>query len=146
MLSDFERDSMRIIDANFNRAKEGFRVCEEICRFHLNLKSYAKALNKMRHSLTETIKGASIDQDSLIKARNSKNDVGNKFSYGPKRKSFKAIFTANAQRVKEALRVLEEFLKPFDRSSPKKIQKLRFDFYTFEKNAALRFKALPDIG
>ena len=43
---------MRIIDANLNRAKEGMRVCEEICRFHLNLKVYAQTLNRMRHSLT----------------------------------------------------------------------------------------------
>ena len=144
MLSKFERDSMRIIDANFNRAKEGMRVCEEICRFHLNLKAYAQTLNRMRHSLTKIITKSSINHNSLFEARDSKNDVGKKFSYGPKRESFEAIFIANSQRIKEALRVLEEFLKPFDKTTPKKIQKLRFDFYAFEKKVISRFKALSD--
>ena len=49
---------------------------------------------------------------------------------------------ANAQRAKEALRVLEEFFKLVDTTASKKIQKLRFDLYAIEKQTVKRFPGL----
>lgn len=138
------KDSYRIIDANFNRAKEGLRVCEEISRFHMKSTLLTKRLSRLRHRLTDTIKAAKIDQLMLFKQRDAKKDLGRDFSRGPKKRSFQDLFLANSQRVKEALRVLEEFLKLFDLSASKKIQKLRFAFYTLEKETVEEFPALLD--
>ena len=146
MSSKFERDSLRIIDANFNRAKEGLRVCEEICRFHLNSRLLSRRLNILRHNLTNIVINSGLEMEMLLEARDSKQDCGKNFSFGPGRKNFKAVLNANAQRVKEALRVLEEFFKPFDKGTPKKIQKLRFQFYEFEKKVMDKFRALSHTG
>ena len=140
----FFANSYRIIDANLNRAKEGLRVCEEISRFHLNNLNLTESLNKMRHTLTRLIKKAKLDHDQLFEYRDIKSDIGKAFTFGPKRRSFENIFLANSQRTKEALRVLEEFLKIFDMSASKKIQRLRFDFYAFEKKAVKSCRSLSD--
>lgn len=135
----FLRDVLRILDANLNRAKEGLRVCEDICRFHLKDAKDAGSLNRMRHSVTAAIKGSGLKTNMLLECRNIKEDVGKSFAFGPRRASFKDVFTANAQRVKEALRSLEEFLKIFSAPSSKKIQALRFSFYEFEKKVMRKF-------
>lgn len=144
--SDIYCDSYKIIDANLNRAKEGLRVCEDTCRFNLRDPRLSSELSKMRHNLTEISKKSALDQRLLFKNRNAAGDIGKTFSFGPRRKSFKSIFLANSQRVKEALRVLEEFLKVFDSTASKKIQKLRFKFYAFEKKAIQKFPSLLDLG
>lgn len=137
-------DSYKIMDANINRCKEGLRVCEEITRFHLKNRSFSKKFNVLRHALTKFIKESNIDPAMLFKYRDSKNDIGRAFCHGPKRSSFKSIFLANAQRIKEALRVLEEFSKLFDMPLSKKIQNLRFNFYELEKTTIKKFPALLD--
>lgn len=138
------RDAYRIIDANFNRSKEGLRVCEEISRFHLRNSALTKSLKNLRHRLTVVIKASRLDPKALFRERDSEEDVGKTFASGTGKKSFKEIFMANAQRTKEALRVLEEFLKIFDPAASKKLQKLRFNFYTLEKETVERFPALLD--
>lgn len=138
------RDVYRILDANLNRAKEGLRVCEDICRFHLKEAKNAETLNRMRHRVTSVVKGSGLDPNILLECRDSKEDVGKTFAFGLKRASFGDVFTANAQRVKEALRSIEEFLKVFDLSSSKMIQALRFDFYEFEKKIMRKFQSLSD--
>lgn len=46
------RKLSRIVDANFNRAKEGLRVCEDICRYGFDLKKETRQLKDIRHALT----------------------------------------------------------------------------------------------
>ncbi len=137
-------DSYRIIDANYNRAKEGLRVCEEISRFHLKSLPLTKKMKRLRHDLTVIMKTSRIDPRLLFRERDSHSDFGRDILAGKKVKSFKAIFMANAQRTKEALRVLEEFLKIFDQKASNKILKLRFNFYAVEKESVKRFPALLD--
>lgn len=143
-MPNIQKDVYRILDANLNRAKEGLRVCEDICRFHLKEVKYAGTLNRMRHRVTTVIKSSGLDQNMLLECRNIKEDVGKSFAYGPKRASFRDVFIANAQRVKEAFRSLEEFLKVFSAPSSKKIQALRFSFYEFEKKIMRKFLSLSD--
>ncbi|MFH1692371.1 MAG: thiamine-phosphate pyrophosphorylase [Candidatus Omnitrophota bacterium] len=137
-------DSYRIIDANINRCKEGLRVCEEIARFHLKNSCSSKKYSVIRHMLTKLCKESKLDQKELFKHRDSKRDVGRAFNLGPKRSNFQNIFLANAQRTKEAFRVLEEFSKLFDTTLSKNIQNLRFDFYELEKTTIKKFPALLD--
>lgn len=135
-------DFYRILDANFNRAKEGLRVCEEIARFHLRQAQNTKKLRLLRHRLTAILKNSQIKQNELFACRDSEKDLGKNFKGGTPRKSFRGIFMANAQRVKESLRVLEEFLKILKKSSGYEIQKLRFAFYDLEKKVV---KQNPDL-
>ena len=135
-------DVYKVLDANLNRTKEGLRVCEDIARFHLKSAALTKKIARLRHRVTAINRASSIDQQRLFRARDTQTDCGKALSIGPKRQSFKNIFMANAQRVKEALRVLEEFFKLIDSATSKKLQKLRFDFYAIEKQAVERFPGL----
>ncbi len=135
-------DIYKVLDANLNRSKEGLRVCEDIARFHLKSSQLTKKLAGLRHSITKINKASAIDQKRLFDARNTQTDRGKTLSLGPKRRSFRNIFIANAQRAKEALRVLEEFFKLMDGKASKKIQKLRFDLYAIEKQTIEEF---PDL-
>ena len=133
--------ALRIIDANFNRTQEGLRVCEEVVRFAFNSKSVAKDIKILRHSINSNIRKSRLSIVSLIDARNAKSDVGKDFP-SARRCSIVSIFSANSQRVKESLRVLEEFLKLFDDKISNQIQKNRFKFYTIEKKAIQKFHAI----
>lgn len=140
----FLDDAYKIIDANFNRVKEGLRVCEDIARFHLKSPKDTSALARLRHDLTLTIKESAILPEKLLRARDIAADPGKTSVLGPARKTYRAIFSANAQRVKEALRVLEEFSKLFDPKASGRLQRLRFKFYGYEKKVFSRFPDLFD--
>jgi len=100
----------RIFDANFNRAKEGLRVCEDICRFIFDEKKYTRKYKTMRHQLTEIV--VAIKLRNVICSRESSKDVGRKSTFAEfKRNGIMDIYYANSQRVKESIRVLEEFMK-----------------------------------
>ena len=49
------KDLYRIIDANFNRSKEGLRVCEDMARFVWDDKILSVALKNIRHDLNKAI-------------------------------------------------------------------------------------------
>ena len=50
----------RVMDANLNRAKEGLRVCEDICRFVYDQRQWTSGLKTIRHQLTESAAGIGI--------------------------------------------------------------------------------------
>jgi thiamine-phosphate pyrophosphorylase len=127
-----------ILDANFNRAREGLRVCEDIDRFILRSESRAKTTQAIRHRLTRILKHC--EPESLLKARDIQSDFGKKpHPWERKRSNWKDMYLANAQRVKESLRVLEEAAKLVDTKQSRNIKKLRFDMYELEKRSALKF-------
>ena len=122
----------RIIDANFNRAKEGLRVCEDICRFYLDEPKSTRQFKVIRHQLTEVT--AHLKLKTLIKARNVEEDVGQSSSLTElKRKNVSDIFYANIQRVKESIRVLEEFSKLRNVRVAQNLKGLRYQVYALEK-------------
>jgi len=59
-----------------------------------------------------------------------------------KREGPKDIFFANIQRVKESIRVLEEFSKLTNIKSSLKFKRARYKIYAIEKKAAGRISAL----
>lgn len=133
----------RIIDANINRAQEGLRVCEEITRFILNNRFLTEALKKIRHRITLLLERTPA-RINLIKERYSLKDVGlgiyikDEF----KRTGYQDIFFANMQRVKESIRVLEEFSKLKNIDLAARIKKLRYDIYEIEKKVAQKISGL----
>lgn len=128
---------LRMVDANFNRAKEGLRVCEDVCRYGFDRKSLTKQLKDLRHALTSAVEMLKIKE--LLAARDIEADVGRASTVSElKRESLSDVFYANAQRVKESLRVLEEVTKILDPRCAKKLKSLRYKFYAVEKNMVAR--------
>lgn len=131
----------RVIDANLNRAKEGLRVCEEITRFVLENRSLTKNLKSIRHEIDTAIKN-NFTLDLLLKERNSPQDIGRRIHlYELKRGCLNDILFANMQRVKESLRVLEEFSKLKNIHTALKFKRMRYKIYHLEKRLIKKAKA-----
>ena len=133
-----EKNIYRILDANFNRLKEGLRVCEDTVRFAFNDSKATKELKKIRHGITKSLEG--LGYKNLLLARDINSDIGRvdkRSEYS--RKELPDLFYANAQRCKESIRVLEEFAKLIDTASAKKLKRLRYSFYEIEKRVVKRF-------
>lgn len=124
---------LRIIDANLNRSREGLRVCEEITRFALEDSKLTSEFKTLRHAISRIIKKLPISQEALLECRQIQTDVGRKIESLIGRKNYKDLFAANIQRVKESLRVLEEFSSIFNQSFSNNFAKLRFKVYRLEK-------------
>ena len=140
-----KKQVLRILDVNFNRSREGLRVCEEISRFVLEDKPLSQALKKERHAITRLLNQMPVSFESLLSVRNSREDIGRAFDPLEKdRRSIYAIFWANAERTKESLRVLEEFSKLVHQESSRGFKKIRFQIYDVEKRAMPKLASLRD--
>jgi hypothetical protein len=133
----------RILDANLNRAAEGLRVCEEISRFILNDRALSRSLKDIRHKVNRKLKTLLSAGASLIEARDSRADVGKAIrGLELERKNVEEIFFANIQRVKESVRVLEEFSKLLDIKRALDFKEIRYQVYGIEKNVTEKMRAL----
>ncbi len=129
---------LRIIDANMNRIGEGLRVLEEFARLSLDDASLTERLKNMRHKMAHIDVGL---QQQLIGARDAAGDVGAgmKAAGEGKRRDAAEIIIANARRVQESLRVLEELAKePGPGLESESYEKARFELYTIEKQLLSR--------
>jgi len=124
---------LRIIDANINRIGEGLRVLEEFARLALNDVTLTARLKDLRHTILH------VDADlqrRLIGARDAAGDVGAGLTAAgdEKRHDPSETIIANARRVQESLRVLEEIAKEPDAGLEYRIyEKARFELYSIEK-------------
>lgn len=123
----------RIIDANANRAREGLRVVEEICRFILENGELTSAWKETRHRITTIL--SKLPDRTLIEERDSESDVGKRtFACGEgERTDYREIALANARRAEEGVRVLEEFSKLVAPGIGEDFKKLRFEIYSLER-------------
>ena len=127
-----DKSLYRIVDANLNRAKEGLRVCEDLCRYVWDQKTFTRVFKDIRHELTSIILG--LDIKKALEARHIQGDVGRATSASEaKRRDLNAVFCANIQRVKESLRVLEEVTKLIDTKISFKLKALRYKVYALEQ-------------
>jgi hypothetical protein len=133
------KNILRIIDVNLNRAKEGLRVCEDITRFILNDSASTRALKLLRHKIQEITANSNIDKNSLCRARDIRGDCGMDFCVLEKKDTWQSVFAANMQRAKEALRVLEEFSKLFKGNTGERFKSLRFRLYAQEKRLTEKY-------
>ncbi len=131
----------RIIDANMNRISEGLRVIEELFRFYLNDAEKTEFIKHIRHNITKILKNLYSNIDLYI-SRDIVDDVGVNIKSEDElvRSGIEEIFLTNAGRVKESLRVVEEYLKLISPEDASKIEKLRYSFYGFEKKVAVILK------
>ena len=133
---------LRIIDANLNRIGEGLRLLEEIARLLLDDAALTQQLKTMRHEL---IRGDSSFQQKLLQSRNSEGDVGIDLEVQgeDKEKELPMVLVANARRVQESLRTLEELAKVPDTApelDSEKFKQARFDLYTIEQRLMSRLQ------
>jgi len=144
-----ERSVYRIIDANFNRAREAIRVIEEFCRFSLNSAPLTERAKRFRHELSAAI--GKLDAGRLISSRDTPGDVGLGKTVAQQlaRGNLKDCFTAGCKRLTEALRVLAEMTQTQDRSVAGTIESLRYAAYTLEKDIVLfsdAFEKFKGVG
>jgi len=135
-----KRGVLRILDANFNRAKEGLRVIEDIFRFILEDDQLRRKARSLRHTL-DVIKRNKIFKNAVLD-REAKKDLGRRVdALEIKRKNSRDILYINFQRVKESLRVMEEFSKIISPKDTGLLKKMRYDIYSLEKISFSKYLA-----
>ncbi|OQA00186.1 MAG: Thiamine-phosphate synthase [Planctomycetes bacterium ADurb.Bin401] len=127
----------RIVDANYNRAREGLRITEEFCRFALDNEQLAAECKEFRHRLSSAV--AILDMQKLISSRDTENDVGCGMHVAGqmKRQSLEDCVTAGLGRTTEALRAISEAISVTNSELAGEFEKLRYDCYTLEKNISI---------
>jgi len=160
------QDALRIIDANFNRAREAMRVMEEYVRFCLDDAALTYACKTLRHDLVNVIcslqlrietgtlaggdhpptqKGVATHdcENVLVAARDTVGDVGTGITCrGEKdRRDVVDVALAGFKRASEALRSIEEYGKLIDSKVAARVEQLRYETYKLERLFALTVRA-----
>jgi thiamine-phosphate pyrophosphorylase len=123
----------RLMDANLNRASEGFRVVEDFARFVLEDRNISERLKRARHNLQDA--AAFLPVSWRIASRDSPNDVGAELTTERegRRDTMIDVATANIKRVQEALRSLEEAAKIDNSLAARQFGTIRYEAYHLEK-------------
>lgn len=129
VLPDQQTDAVaRLLDANLDRAREGLRVIEDWCRFGLDRADLVVRTKDMRQRLG----GLHLDRYKL--ARNAATDPATGLGHPAQGQRLLAaqVVAANAARVQEALRVLEEFGRHEPGALAATAAELRYALYDLE--------------
>jgi len=129
------RARLRIIDANLNRAGEGLHLLEDVARLIIDDATLTQQLKTIRH---EIVRGDQAFNQQLVQSRDAEGDVGveAEASGEAKERELPIMVVANARRVQESLRILEELAKvpsPPPKLDPQKFKQARFALYTIEQ-------------
>jgi thiamine-phosphate pyrophosphorylase len=135
---------LRLIDANTNRAREAMRMLEDLARFVLDDAELQSRLKSLRHEFTSALRAdPALDPGLLLASRDTAGDVGTR-SHTPSedvRTSTSDLAAANAARLTEALRAIEEAAKALPALAvAHAIERIRYRAYDFERDLRL---ALP---
>ncbi|MFM7394216.1 MAG: thiamine phosphate synthase [Cyanobium sp.] len=118
----------RLIDANLDRAREGLRVLEDWCRFSLERPDLVSRCKDLRQRLGRH------HHDHWKLARRTATDpaAGMAHPAQAERLQPSQVLAANAGRVQEALRVLEEFARIPDPALAHEAALIRYRLYDLE--------------
>ena len=128
----------RIIDANFNRAREAIRVLWKIFAGFISIpQTLSGRCKKMRHDLSASV--AMLDNEQLIANRDTISDVGTSIKVEGQltRSDLKDCATAAAKRLTEALRTHCRNCTNIEPSCAAAVESLRYQAYTLEKDIFL---------
>jgi thiamine-phosphate pyrophosphorylase len=133
--ADMDPATLRILDANFNRAREALRVIEDYARFALNDEGLCTSLKQLRHDLSSAT--ARWVHEAVLH-RDTPNDVGTdvKTPTELRRQDLAAVITAAGKRLGEALRTIEEYLKTLNPADAAAVEGVRYRFYDLELRVA----------
>ncbi|MFO0964192.1 MAG: thiamine phosphate synthase [Gemmataceae bacterium] len=125
----------RILDAAGNRAREALRVLEDFARFVLDDAFLTRELKETRHDLVAALAPLALP---FLRKRETEEDVGVDISTPRERRrdTLQDVVRANAKRLQEALRSLEEFGKVHSSALGEAMERLRYRAYTIEKALA----------
>jgi thiamine-phosphate pyrophosphorylase len=128
---------LRILDAEGNRAAEAARVLEAYCRFALDDRHLTEQCKQLRHDLAAALAG--IPAADRLEARDTRGDVGTSLTSDTEqsRADMDQVFSANAKRLEQALRSLEEYSKILSPDTAADFESLRYTVYTLERAAAI---------
>ncbi len=154
----------RILDANFNRAREALRVMEDYARFVLDDGGLTAEIKETRHALADCARrfdtgeaGADLHTLSpptrggttpLITSRDIVGDVGAEITtvHEGQRASAADVVVAAGKRLSEALRSIEEYGKTIDPEFAAAIEQLRYRGYEIERRLAMTIQARERFG
>ena len=105
------RGIARMLDANLNRAAEAARVLEDVARFMADAGAIAGGFKDLRHALAQVT--AALPPGQLAAHRDAEGDAGREREGALEgaRSGAHALVVANAARLSQALRAIEECLK-----------------------------------
>ena len=128
-----EMDAARVLDANFNRAREASRVLEDYCRFVLDDRFLTQQVKELRHELGSLT--GQLPARLLLGSRETLRDVGTAVTAtGEYERGTPAqVAAVNLKRLQESLRSLEEFGKLFGSDLGRSLEGLRYRAYTLER-------------
>jgi len=127
------RETYRILDANFNRAREALRVVEDCGRFALNDPAITAFAKNLRSDLKEILDP--MPTEEMITSRDTPGDIGTELTspMEPVRADLPDVATAACKRLTEALRSIEEYSKYVCPETTQKIERMRYNAYTLEQ-------------
>lgn len=131
----------RLFDANLNRACEGLRVLEDVARFVLSDAALAEKIRAARHELRRAAPNLPAD---LLDARDVSRDFGTAYAEASHVKT-SAFVGANARRVQEAARVLEETARFLVPEAVETFKRTRFLAYELEQDLLGRFYSAEKV-
>lgn len=132
-----ETNVARILDANANRAREALRVLEDYARFTLEDAFLSAQLKELRHAFAQAVQ--MLPTPLLLESRDTTRDVGTAISTAQEwhRPSLQSVVQANAKRLQEALRTLEEYGKVLSTEFARRMESLRYRCYVLERPLTL---------
>ena len=132
----------RILDANFNRAREAMRVMEDGARFALNDANLCESLKSMRHALREIADRLQPAGGGWLEAnRDTPGDVGTAITTPAEktRNNLLDVVIAAGKRLSESLRVIEELCKTIDPELAGRVESLRYRSYSIDAELQAQF-------
>lgn len=140
------REIHRILDANFNRAREALRVVEDCGRFALNDPAITAMAKNIRSDLKEIL--TAMPTEEMITSRDTPGDIGTEITSPsePKRSGLPDVATAACKRLSEALRTLEEYSKVVTPDRTVQIERMRYNAYTLEQRLTGRLMVASRIA
>jgi thiamine-phosphate pyrophosphorylase len=140
------REVYRILDANFNRAREALRVAEDCGRFALNDPAITAMTKNLRSDLAEILRSMPVDQ--MLASRDTPGDIGTELTSPSekRRDGLPDVVTAACKRLTEALRTIEEYGKFVSPPQVVKIERMRYNAYTLEQRISSRLNVRNRLG
>ncbi|HOJ39879.1 MAG TPA: thiamine phosphate synthase [bacterium] len=128
--------ALRIIDADFNRAREALRTAEDGVRFLLNDRKLTYQIKRLRHDLSKVLL-THFQPEQLSRYRESEQDAGRHDDFRSESCPPPEIIRRNLRRAGEALRTLEEYARSFSGKLSGEMHNLRFQLYRIEREVTL---------
>jgi thiamine-phosphate pyrophosphorylase len=133
------REIYRILDANFNRAREALRVAEDCGRFAMNDPAITAMAKNLRSDLQEIL--SRMPAQEMLVSRDTPGDIGTELTSPTEnvRADLGDVAIAACKRLTESLRTIEEYSKVVSPGQTLKIERMRYNAYTLEQRLIGRF-------